>query len=91
MKNWVAKIIASFLILYRFHLFWSLERCRLMETYSLCVYQDVVDSVPSWVLDATGLGVQLGFPYLVAEYVYVVPWSEFPMVPSYPHCPHAGG
>ena len=22
-------------------------------------------------------------------YVYVVPWSEFPIVPSYPHCPQA--
>jgi hypothetical protein len=23
-----------------------------------------------------------------AVYVYVVPWSEFPIVPSYPHYPH---
>ena len=27
---------------------------------------------------------------LDAVYVYVVPWSEFPFVPSYSHCPHAG-
>ena len=25
---------------------------------------------------------------LDAVYVYVVPWSEFPIVPSYPHYPH---
>jgi len=26
---------------------------------------------------------------LDAVHVYVVPWSEFPIVPSYPHYPHA--
>jgi len=26
---------------------------------------------------------------LDAVYVYVVPWSEFPIVPSYPHYPHS--
>ena len=25
-----------------------------------------------------------------AAYVYVVPWSEFPIVPSNPHYPHPG-
>ena len=30
-----------------------------------------------------------GFPLtLDAVYVYVAPWSEFPIVPSYPHYPH---
>ena len=36
----------------------------------------------------------LGFHYqstLDAVYVYVVPWSEFPIVPSYPHYPHCQG
>jgi len=28
---------------------------------------------------------------LDAVYVYVVPWSEFPMVPSYPHYPQVWG
>jgi len=26
-----------------------------------------------------------------AVYVYVVPWSEFPIVPSYPHYPQGVG
>ena len=28
---------------------------------------------------------------LDAVYVYEVPWSEFPIIPSYPHYPHLGG
>ena len=28
---------------------------------------------------------------LDAEYVYVVPWSEFPIVLSFPHFPHGAG
>ena len=27
----------------------------------------------------------------LAVYVYVVPWSEFPIIPSYPHYPQGGG
>jgi len=41
------------------------------------------DAKPMWV-------VRVGQSTLDAVYVYVVPWSEFRIVPSYPHYPQAG-
>ena len=46
-------------------------------------------SIPS----AARFGFVYDSPYqstLDAVYVYIVPWSEFPIVPSYPHYPQSG-
>ena len=44
----------------------------------------------SWRANPTKFGFVYDSPYqstIDAVYGYVVPWSEFPIVPSYPHCP----
>ena len=41
-----------------------------------------------WVASRVGLGFLKSQSNEVWMYVYVVPWSEFPIVPSYPHYPH---